>query len=195
MTKHFEQFEQIEAVLRSTRGILDVKWLDQEARIKISEIEIDLSENGLSGLGGYYNEGVKDVLSRKQICVVLNNNEFRHATEPSLFWVAGNIVIGEEVTDDALLQRYKDKNTVKILRKRFVLHFDRMKKARGHRPVFIIRGLPFHEIEGVDGIHDILSASPVGSLDIYFKERYGWDIHANDLGTILIGFNQSPMPG
>jgi hypothetical protein len=192
MTKHLEQ---IEAVLRSTRGILDVKWLDQEARIKISEIENDFSKNGLSGLGGYYNEGVKDVLSKKQICVVLNNNEFRHATEPSLFWVAGDIVIGEEVTDDTLLQRYKEKNTVKILRKRFVLHFDRMKEARGHPPVFIIRGLPFHEIEGIDGIHDILSASPVGSLDVYFKKRYGWDINASDLGTILIGFNQSRMPG
>ncbi len=187
-------FEQIEAVLRSVKGILDVKWLDQEARTKVSEIENGLNKNGLPGLGGYCNEGVKDVLSRKQICIVLNNNEFRHAAEPSLFWVAGDIVIGEEVTDDTRLQSLKEKNTVKILGKKFVLHFDRMKKARGRPPVFIVRGLPFHEIEDISGIHDVLSASPAGSSDVYFKKRYGWDINAKELGTILIGFNISGLP-
>ena len=181
--------EQIEAILRSTKGILDVKWLDKEARAKVSEIENNPYKSKSSGLGGYYNEGVKDVLSRKHACVVLNNNEFRHATEPSLFWVAGNIIIGEEVTDDTCLQSLKKKNTVKILRKKFVLHFDRMKEARGQMPVFVIRGLSFPEIEGITGIRDVLSGSPVGSVDVYLKERFGWDTNARDLGTILIGFN------
>jgi len=186
MNKHPEQ---IEAVLKSTKGILDLKWLDHEIRTKVSEIENNAYKNGLSGFGGYYNEGIKDVLSRKHICVVLNNNEFRHATEPSLFWVAGDIVIGEEVTDETRLQSLKEKNTVKILRKKFVLHLDRMKSARGHPPIFVVRGLPFHEIEGATGIRDVLSASPAGSVDIYLKERFGWNTKDRDLGTILIGFN------
>ncbi len=185
------KLKKVEAVLILIKGILDVVWLDKEAREKISEIENSAYKNRFSGLGGYYNEGVKDVLSRRHICAVLNNNEFRHATEPSLFWVAGDIVIGEEVTDDTRLQSLKKKSTVKILRKKFVLHLDRMKDARGHPPVFIVRGLPFHEIEGIRGIHDVLSASPIGSADVYFKKRYGWDINARDLGTILIGFNLS----
>lgn len=184
-----KRLEQIETVLISTKGILDVKWLDQAARKEVSGIENNLYKNGLSGLGGYYNEGVKDVLSRKHICVVLNNNEFRHATDPSLFWVAGDIVIGEEITDQDRLRDLKEKNTVKILRKKFVLYLERMKDARGHQPVFIIRGLPFHEIEGIPGIHDVLSASPVGSVDVYLKERFGWNTKARNLGTILIGFN------
>jgi len=188
MNKHLEQ---IEAVLSSTKGILDVKWLDQEALAKVLEIENSVYKNRISGLGGYYNEGIRDVLSRKYVCAVLNNNEFRHATEPSLFWVAGNVVIGEEITDAKRLKRLMKKSTVKILRKKFVLHLDRMKEARGHPPVFIVRGLPFHEIEGIRGVHDVLSASPIGSADVYFKKRYGWDINARDLGTILIGFNLS----
>lgn len=186
MNKHLEQ---IEAVLKSTKGILDLKWLDCEVRAKVSEIENNAYEHGLSGFGGYCNEGIKDVLSRKHICVVLNNNEFRHATEPSLFWVAGDIVIGEEVTDETRLQSLKEKNAVKILRKKFVLHLDRMKSARGQIPVFVIRGLSFSEIEDITGIKDVLSASPVGSVDIYLKERFGWDTKARDLGTILIGYN------
>ena len=188
MNKHLEQ---IEAALRSTKGISDVKWLDKEDRTKLSEFEYKVHKNEISGLGGFYNEGVQDVLSRKYICVVLNNNEFRHATEPSLFWVAGDVVIGEEVTDNARIENLKKKDTVKILRKKFVLHLDRMKKARGHPPIFVVRGLPFFEIEHILGIQDVISASPVGSADIYFKTRYGWDTQAKDLGTILIGFNLS----
>jgi hypothetical protein len=186
MNKHLEQ---IEAVLSSTKGILDVKWLDQEALAKVLEIENSVYKNRISGLGGYYNEGIKDVLSRKYVCAVLNNNEFRHATQPSLFWVAGNVVIGEEITDARRLKRLMKKSTVKILRKKFVMHLDRMKEARGHPPVFIVRGLPFHEIEGIRGVHDVISASPIGSADVYLKERFGWDTKARDLGTILIGFN------
>lgn len=182
--------DEIGTALRATKGILDVKWLDQETRKRALELEEKAHKEMLSGgTGNYYNQGAVDVLSRKYICVVLNNNEFRHATEPSLLWVAGDIVIGEEVTDDRRLQKLKKKNTVKILRKNFVMHLDRMKEARGIPPVFVVRGLPFYEIEDIRGIHDVLSASPIGSADVYFKKQYGWDINDRNLGTILIGFN------
>jgi len=182
-------FEKVEAILRSTKGILDVKWLYQEAKKRALEFEEKVRQRVLPGTGGYYNEGAVKVLSRTHVCVVLNNTEFRHATEPSLFWVAGDIVIGEEVTDPERLKALKKKGNIKVLKKDFILHFDRMKKARGHPPVFVIRGIPFPELEGITGIRDVFSASPVGSADIYFKERFGWDTNAPELGTILIGFN------
>ena len=181
--------EKVEAVLRSTKGILDVKWLDPEAQKKTLELEQDVCQEGLCGTGGYYNEGVADVLARKYVCVVLNNNEFRHATAPSLFWIAGNVVIGEEVIDAVRLQELAGDENVKVFRKNFVIYYDRMKAARGKAPKFVVRGLPFPEIEGVAGIRKVLSASPIGSADVYFKERFGWDVRAHDLGTILIGFN------
>lgn len=182
-------FEKVEAILRSTKGILDVKWLDQEAKKRALEFEEKVRQRALSGTGGYYNEGAVQVLSRTHVCVVLNNTEFRHATEPSLFWVAGDIVIGEEVTDPERLKVLKEKGNIKVLKKDFVLHFDRMKKTRGRPPVFVVRGLPFPELEGIAEIREIISASPVGSADVYFKKRYGWDTNALELGTILIGFN------
>lgn len=183
--------EKVEAVLRSTRGILDVKWLDPEAQKKTLELEQDVCQEGLCGKGSYYNEGVAGVLARKYVCVVLNNNEFRHATAPSLFWIAGNVVIGEEITDAVRRQELARDENVKVLRKNFVLYYDRMKAARGKAPMFVVRGLPFPEIEGIAGIRAVLSASPIGSADVYFKERFGWDVKARDLGTILIGFNYS----
>ena len=179
-----------DTTLRSTIGILDVRWLDSEAKKRVLELEDLVRKEGTSfGIAAYYNEGVVEVLSREYVCVVLNNNKFRHASEPSLFWVAGDIVIGEEVTDPQRLKALKKKGSVKILKKNFVLHFDRMKKARGQPPLFVVRGLSFPELEGIAEIHDILSASPVGSADIYFKEQFGWDTSATELGTILTGFN------
>jgi hypothetical protein len=184
----------VETVLRSTKGILDVKWLDQEIRKRVFDLEEEVRKEGLSGEGKYYNEGVADVLARKYVCVVLNNNEFRHATAPSLFWIAGNVVIGEEMTDAIRLQELARDENVKVLRKNFVLYYDRMKAARGKAPKFVVRSLPFPEIEGVAGIREVLSASPIGSADVYFKERFGWDVKARDLGTILIGFNLARKP-
>ena len=181
--------ETVEPILRTTKGILDVKWLDREARTKVAEIENRAQSEVLSGSGGYYNEGVIKVLARRFVGVLLNNNEFRHATEPSLFWVAGDIVIGEEVMDPRRLQALIRQDNIKVLKKNFVLYFDRMKEARGQMPVFVIRGLSFPEIEDISGLRDVLSASPAGSVDVYLKERFGWDTKARDLGTILIGFN------
>jgi hypothetical protein len=179
----------VEPILRSTRGILDVKWLDEEIRTKILEIENKINKEGLARSGGYYNEGVIDVLARRFVGALLNNNEFRHATEPSLFWVAGDMVIGEEVMDPGRLQDLIKQENIKILKKNFVLYFDRMKRARGRMPVFVVRGLSFPEIEDITGIRNVLSASPIGSVDIYLKEQFGWDTKARDLGTILIGFD------
>jgi len=179
----------VEPILRSTKGILDVKWLDEETRTKVLEIENNINNEGLSRSGGYYNEGVIDILARRFVGALLNNNEFRHATEPSLFWIAGDMVIGEEVMDPERLQALIKQDNIKILKKNFVLYFDRMKEARGQMPAFVIRGLSFPEIEDITGIRDVLSASPIGSVDIYLKERFGWDTKARDLGTILIGFD------
>lgn len=183
--------ETVEPILRITKGILDVKWLDREARTRVADIENRAHSKVLSGSGGYYNEGVIKVLDREFVCVVLNNNAFRHATSPSLFWVAGDVVIGEEVTDPECLRELVKQDNIKILKKNFVLYFDRMKATRGQVPVFVIGGLPFPEIEGITEIRDVLSASPIGSVDIYLKERFDWSTEDRDLGTILIGFNRS----
>jgi len=179
----------VEPILRSTKGIVDVKWLNEETRAKILEIENSINKEGLSMSGEYYNEGAIKVLTRRFVGVLLNNNEFRHATEPSLFWVAGDIVIGEEIMDPRRLQTLIKQDNIKVLKKDFVLYFDRIKKARGQVPVFVIRGISFPEIEDIKGIQNVLSASPAGSVDAYLKERFGWDTKARDLGTILIGFN------
>jgi hypothetical protein len=179
----------VEKALRDTKGILEVGWIDENDRQRLRQFEENLQERGLGGLGKYFNEGVLTVLDRGIVCVVLNNNDFRHATEPCLSWVMGGVVIGEEVCDQERLESLKRSEGVKVIGKNFVVFFDRIKKTAGQRPVFIFRALCFPEIEGIPCVEEVISASPFGSGDLYLKERFGWEAGKPELGTILIGFN------
>jgi len=179
----------VEKALRDTKGILDVGWIDENDRQTLRQFEEELQERGLGGLGKYFNEGVLTVLDREMVCVVLNNNDFRHATEPCLSWVMDGVVIGEEVCDQERLESLKRSEGVKVIGKNFVVFFDRIKKTAGQRPVFVFRALRFPEIEGIPCVEEVLSASPFGSGDLYLKERFGWEAGKPELGTILIGFN------
>jgi hypothetical protein len=179
----------VERALRDTKGILEVGWIDENDRQRLRQFEEDLQQRGLGGLGRYCNEGVRTVLGRQMVCAVLNNNDFRHATEPCLAWVAGGVVIGEEVTDRERLESLKKSEGVKVIGNNFVVFFDRIKQTAGQQPTFVFRALPFPEIEGIPGVNDVLSASPLGSADLYLKEKFGWESGKPELGTILIGFN------
>ena len=182
--------KKVEVVLYATKGILSVKWVDSKSRKKISDFEEEIVKKGLSsGVGAYFNQGVVEVLSRDHVCVVLNNNEFRHASDPSLFWMVEDTVIGEEVTDPELFKMLKQKDTTSALRENFILHLDRMKETKGKQPTFVVRGLPFDELTAIPQVFDIVSASPVGSSDVSFKEYFEWDTNNSELGTIIIGFN------
>jgi hypothetical protein len=184
----FVLIEEAEKVLRATRGILDVAWLTPEMRQKVLELEAQ-AEARRSGPGRYYNEGVCQVLSRQDVCVVLNNNDFRHASDPCLLWVAGGVVIGEEIADPRRLEALRGARDVTLIGRNFALYLDKMEEVLGEEPKFVVQGLPFPELETISGIKDILSASPLGSADLYLKGLFKWDIRDTSLGTILIGFN------
>jgi hypothetical protein len=182
----------VEQALRDTQGILDVGWIEANDRQTIRQFEEELQQRGLGGLGKYCNEGVLKVLGSQLVCAVLNNNEFRHATEPCLSWVVGDVVIGEEVSDPERLEALKKRPGVKVIGKNFVVFFDKVQETAGKQPTFVFRALAFPEIEGIPRVEDVLSASPHGSADLYLKERFGWEAGKLELGTILIGFNLAP---
>jgi len=181
--------EKVEDALRNTRGILDVGWVSEADVKTVDQYEKELQEKGLGSLGNYCNEGISLVLSRRYVCAVLNNNDFRHATKPCLAWMVGDVVIGEEITDKEHLEFLKRSEKIKIIGKNFVIYYDKIKGAAGQPPVFVCRALPFPEIEVIQDIRDVLSASPIGSADLYLKNRFGWNTEDPVLGTILIGFN------
>jgi hypothetical protein len=89
-----EIIEAVETALAATPGILDTKWLGDTERQRVQELEAALEKEGRGLAGACYNEGRREVLKRRQVCAVLNNKKFRHASEPALAWVAGGLVIG-----------------------------------------------------------------------------------------------------
>ena len=91
--------EAVESALANTPGILDTKWLGETERQGVQKLEDALEKEGRGLAGACRNRGVMEVLERRQVCAVLNNNEFRHASEPALAWVAGDLIIGEEICD------------------------------------------------------------------------------------------------
>ena len=185
----------VDAALLATRGIVDVKWLSEAERNEVLQREEVVEKEGLALAGTYRNDGMIQVLCRKHVCAVLNNNDFRHATEPALAWVCGDVVIGEEIVDDWRLNQLCQRRNVKVLGKNFVLYFDRIRQTRGQKPHFVVKGLAFPEIEHLPFVADVLSASPIGSADLYLKKRFGWPTDDQTLGTILIGFNAANIDG
>jgi len=179
----------VNAALLATRGITDVGWLTETDRREIRKMEEIVEKEGLAVAGTYRNDGIFEVLQRRYACAVLNNNDFRHATEPALAWVCGDVVVGEEIVDDCRLEQLRQNGGIKILGKNFVLYFERIREARGQKPIVVVKGLAFPEIEHLPFVSDVISASPIGSADLYLKKRFGWASDKTALGTILIGFN------
>jgi hypothetical protein len=184
-----EIIEAVEAALADTPGILDAKWLGEAERQGVQEMEAALEKEGRGLAGACRNQGIMEVLGRRQVCAVLNNNEFRHASEPALAWVSGDLIIGEEICDRKRLEALLESGKVKLMGTNFVVYFDRLREARGRQPSFVVRGLAFPEIEGVPGVRGALSASPAKPADLFLKERFGWSTAVSEQGTILIGFD------
>jgi hypothetical protein len=184
-----EIIEAVEAALAATPGILDTKWLGDAERQGVQELEEALEKEGRGLVGACRNLGVMEVLGRRQVCAVLNNNEFRHASEPALAWVAGDLIIGEEICDRKKIEALLESGKVKLMGTNFVIYFDRLREARGRQPSFVVRGLAFPEIEGVPGVQGVISASPAKASDLFLKARYGWSAAVSERGTILIGFD------
>jgi hypothetical protein len=181
--------EAVEAALADTPGILDARWLGATERQGVQELEEALEKEGHGLAGACRNQGVMEVLGRRQVCAVLNNNEFRHASEPALAWVVGDLIIGEELCDRKKIEALLENGKVKLMGTNFVIYFDRLREARGRQPSFVVRGLAFPEIEGVPGVRRVISASPAKPADLFLKERYGWSSAVSHQGTILIGFD------
>ena len=183
--------KKLESVIKKIPGIQDVAWLSDEERQKIAELEGLQEKKGVStkGAGAYQNPGMSQVLSRQEVCIILNDNNFRHALTPSLWWMMGDVIIGEEITDPEKLAEIQKTQKVKMMGEKFVVYFDRMKTAPREEPRWVIQGLDFPEIEHFPGIKDVISAAPVGSVDVYLKEKFGWNLNDSTLGTIAIGLN------
>jgi hypothetical protein len=78
-----------------------------------------------------------------------------------------------------------------LLGKSLVLYRDELTQARGKPLKLAYRALPFPELEEVPGVKDVVSVTITVPVHSRFSQKAGWNPDDPNLGTVLIGFNES----
>jgi len=178
--------EKVEKVLKSIKGVLEVRQISPENRGKILELEETFEEEASDPSKCYYNEGIREVLDRQEVIVLTHTNEFRHPPAPFVKWRLGGVYVGEEVWDAKCIEELKENKNALFIGKTFVIHRDRLKNSPLRNFEVLFPPIPFPELEGLNEIKDVVSASPSCPTDIYIKHIMGWD---DKKGLIIIGFD------
>lgn len=180
---------QVIRVLQHVKGVEAAQVVQKIHHSKILKKE-SLMEYHLSNkAAAWRNEGLRDVLKRNVITSISHNSGLRHPPGPTVVLISGGIILGEEVWKKDKILEFKKNSGEILIGKNFVLHKDTLKARSLRRPIFVFPSLPFPEVEVVDGVKDVASASLSVSTDIFIKEIMGWSHIDPTLATVLIGFN------
>ncbi len=174
--------------LRSTPGVVLVRELTEEDIIKVKKLESKAEENGAAGgLMKYVNKGVWSTLGRQHVLLMVadDNQGFREA--PSAWTVMvddrGNVV-GEWLCKDKIPEVQENKNAT-FISDDFVIYRDR---PRHGECSFLMPPVPVPELDGIDGIKNVMSGSVSAPADVYLKKIINMD---ENFWTILVGYDDS----
>jgi hypothetical protein len=157
-----------------------LRQLENEANVRL----------GLPGMD-IVNEGVKDALAREHVVMISHSPALRHPPGPIILICDGESVVGEEIWQPGQLEKLsKDPNTL-FLGKSLVLYRDALTRARGKPLKLAYKALPFPEVEEVPGVKDVVSITITIPVHFRFSQKAGWNPDDPNLGTVLIGFNES----
>ena len=177
--------------LRSVEGIMDVWQLDDADKKTILQLEEKASESaGLIGLA-IVNVAARLALDRKFVVCINHSPTLRHPPGPILVLSTGNDIVGREVwKPDEITTFQADPNKI-FLGKGFVLFRDKLNAARERPLRFEYGPQGFPEIETIQNVRGVVSATVSPATDLYVKGRAKWNTTDPDIGTVLIGFNTS----
>jgi len=177
--------------LRSVEGVMDVRPLDAADKKMILQLEAKASESaGLIGLA-IVNEGAKLALERNFVLCINHSPTLRHPPKPILVLATDKDIAGTEVWEQDEITRFQaDPNTI-FLGKGFVLFRDKLNAARQRPLRFEYGPQGFPEIETIQNVCDVVSATVSSATDLYVKGRAKLDTTDPNRGTVLIGFNSS----
>ncbi|MEM3754948.1 MAG: hypothetical protein QXE19_04605 [Candidatus Bathyarchaeia archaeon] len=185
--KHNEVIKLIKEVLLSIPGIIDVRYLDRKHFEEILKLET-LVEKSMIGIR-CFNEGLREVLKRQVVLVIVHLPNLRHPPEPIILWKIGEEIVGEEVWEDEKIEKLKKDPNIIFLGKNFILYKDKLAHLRKADSTLVYPPIRFPELEEIKLIKDVASITVSTPVDIYIKKEMGWDINDPKIGTVLIGFN------
>jgi hypothetical protein len=184
----------VEAVverLLKTPGVVACWVVPDEDRDSLRELETNA--NGRLGLPGLdiVNEGIREALARKHVVMISHSPALRHPPGPIIVILNGEQIVGEEIWQPGQYERLSKNPTSLFLGKSLVLYREALAQARGKPLKLTYRALPFPEVEEVLGIKDVVSITITIPVHFRFSQKAGWDPNDPNLGTVMIGFNES----
>jgi len=208
----------VERLLAGLPGIVGVKRVGRDVLERVAAEERRYEKSAFLPLK---NEGVRQVLERQVVMVLLKDRGFREPPAPTVYLVeriiqgaaesgaagtgdgtgcAGQVleadgaryrILGEEVL--ASRRPYAEKTL--FLADSFVL-FPERRARPGNPSFFLIPPLGFAELErrqGELGIGRVISISPSSQSDLILREACGFPGDAG-LATLLVGFDATARP-
>ena len=178
--------------LRSVEGIIDVWRVENPDKKTI--LELDRNANESSGLAigvEVVNTGVTSVLQREFVVCANHSSALRHPPSPILILAADGDIIGEEVWEEDKIARFRADPNALFLGRGFVLFKDKVSSIGNRRLRFEYGPQDFPEIEKIQRVCDVVSATISPAADIYVKRKAKWGTADSNTGTVLIGFNSS----
>jgi hypothetical protein len=177
--------------LLKTPGVVACWVVPDEDRDSLRELERDANSRlGLPGLD-IVNEGIREALARKHVVMISHSPALRHPPGPIIVILNGEQIVGEEIWQPDQYERLSKDPTSLFLGKSLVLYREALAQARGKPLKLTYRALPFPEIEEVPGVKDVVSITITIPVHFRFSQKAGWNPNNPNLGTVMIGFNES----
>lgn len=180
--------------LMNTPGVVACWVLPDEERGSLRRLEMESNLRlGLPGLE-IVSEGIKDVLERQHVVVISHSPALRHPPGPVVVIRDEEGIVGEEIWEPSRLEKVPTDPIAILLGKSLVLYRDALTRARGKPLKLAYRALPFPELEDLVGVRDVISVTVGIATHLHLARKAGWDLNDPDLGTVLVGFNESTRP-
>jgi len=187
--KYASTVNEVEGALRGIKGIVDVEILNEKDRAEILDLEHKAEQILMMGLAKILNRGLREAIGRDVTFGVIHDPDLRHPPGPTVIWVREDEIIGEEVWDKAVIEELKKRQDVLFIGEGFVLYADKIRRMQKTEMIVVFPGLPVPELQSLDKVERIVSATLAAPADIYVKRKLGWSTTDPKIGTILVGFN------
>jgi len=189
MIRHALTIDEVEKVLQSIKGIVDVERLNNQGRAEILDLEQKAEQVLMMGLAKTVNRGLRNAIDRDVTYAAIHDPDLRHPPGSTVIWVREDEIIGEEVWDKAIIEELKKREDVLFIGEGFILYTDKIRRMQKTEMTVVFPGLPVPELQDIDKIGDIVSATLSAPADLHIKRKLGWSTTDPKIGTILIGFN------
>jgi len=191
----------IRSLLQNLTGVLRAEPLSDKVRQQIGDMESDYERTAFLPIS---NLGMKTVLSRNEVWVMLKDTRFRPPPRPTVYMVEelgdnevpqdqvlavegkSYRILGEEVLPDSS----SVSDDARPIGDGFVF-YPRRRKNPKIPSYFLIPPIEFKELEGMReqlGIDNVVSVSPSSFTDQHIRVELGYPLD-DAYATILIGFD------